>query len=114
MSSDGILRLDLDLEDAVMPNGTYNFNVDSTETSQKSVAGSMPASNTSQAEEEAHTEPAGSPQKKIIKPPMPPIKEAKPNSSPEDQPDKNNDSEKQVCLMTTCFVYASLFNKMAY
>ncbi|XP_028257636.1 pleckstrin homology domain-containing family O member 2 [Parambassis ranga] len=96
VSSDGILRLDLDLEDAVMPNGTYNSNVDSTETPQKSVAVSMPASNTSQAEEETHTKPADSPQKKIIKPPMPPIKEAKPSSSPEDEPDKNNGSEKKI------------------
>lgn len=108
MSSDGILRLDLDLEDAVMPNGTH-ATVDGTE--YKKVP--MPASNASEAaekqlepsaEEEAQTEPEVSPQKKVIKPPMPPTKEPKPISTPAEEPDKDDDSEKKVCIIL-CMPY---------
>uniref|UniRef100_G3PND6 Pleckstrin homology domain containing, family O member 2 n=1 Tax=Gasterosteus aculeatus TaxID=69293 RepID=G3PND6_GASAC len=62
VSSDGILRLDLNLEDAVMPNGTCRASDD----------------------------------KKVIKPPMPPIKEAKPCPTPEAEPDKEDGPEKKV------------------
>ncbi|XP_073321064.1 uncharacterized protein plekho2 [Pagrus major] len=95
MSSDGILRLDLDLEDALMPNGTHHTSVDGTETPKEAKV-PTPPSNTSEAkekqsgpsaEEEAQTEPEVCPQKKVIKPPMPPIKEAKPCLTPEDEPD---------------------------
>ncbi|XP_039978887.1 putative uncharacterized protein DDB_G0290521, partial [Xiphias gladius] len=48
------------------------------------------------AEEGSQTEPEVSPQKKVIKPPMPPTKEAKPSSAPEDEPDKDDGPEKEV------------------
>lgn len=107
MSSDGILRLDLDLEDAVMPNGTHYANVDGTE-KHKEATTPTPLSTVSEdveepseprAEEEAQTKPQSSPQKKAIKPPMPPTKEAKPSSASEDEPDKQDGSEKKVCIM---------------
>lgn len=90
MSSDGILRLDLDLEDAVMPNGAHYANVDGSETSKEKQLVSI-------TEEEAQPDPDVSPQKKVIKPPMPPIKEAKPSTAHEDEPQKNDGSEKKVC-----------------
>lgn len=102
VSSDGILRLDLDLEDATMPNGTHKATVDGTETPKEAKKVLMPPSNAREvadkhvepsAEEEAQTESEVSPQKKVIKPPMPPIKEAK---TPEEEPEKDNSSEKKV------------------
>ncbi|XP_072237129.1 uncharacterized protein plekho2 [Leuresthes tenuis] len=104
VSSDGILRLDLDLEDAVMPNGTNLTNVDGTEPS-KEATDLTPRPNTneaaekqlvSSAEEEPQTEPDASPQKKVIKPPMPPSKEAKPCPAAEDELDNNDVPEKKV------------------
>lgn len=103
VSSDGILRLDLDLEDAVMPNGTHHANVDGTESHKEAVTVSAPQSNTSEAAEKqlvpsAEEEVQGnvSPQKKVIRPPMPPSKEAKSSSAPEDEPNKDDDPEKKV------------------
>lgn len=95
MSSDGILRLDLDLEDAVMPNGAHYANVDGSETSKEKQLVSI-------TEEEAQPDPDVSPQKKVIKPPMPPIKEAKPSTALEDEPQKNDGSEKKVCQNVKC------------
>ncbi|XP_039858048.1 nucleolar protein dao-5 [Simochromis diagramma] len=89
VSSDGILRLDLDLEDAVMPNGAHYANVDGSETSKEKQLVSI-------TEEEAQPDPDVSPPKKVIKPPMPPIKEAKPSTAHEDEPQKNDGSEKKV------------------
>ncbi|XP_029282822.1 pleckstrin homology domain-containing family O member 2 [Cottoperca gobio] len=106
VSSDGILRLDLDLENALMPNGTHH-SVDGTETPKEAIIAPTPRSNASgaaekhseeSAEEDAQTEPEVSPQKKVIKPPMPPTKEAKPSSTPEDEPDKDDGPEKKVLL----------------
>ncbi|XP_035484182.2 pleckstrin homology domain-containing family O member 2 [Scophthalmus maximus] len=77
-SSEGILRLDLDLEDAVMCDGAHRADSDGTEQQ------SGPS-----AEEV-------SPQKKVITPPMPPTKEAKPSSAPENEPDKDDGPEKKV------------------
>ncbi|XP_023137603.2 nascent polypeptide-associated complex subunit alpha, muscle-specific form [Amphiprion ocellaris] len=101
VSSEGILRLDLDLEGAIMPNGNHNANVDGTESLKEAV--SAPESNTSKAAEKpfvpsAEEEVQGkvSPQKKVIKPPMPPSKEAKFSSAPEDEPDKDDDPETKV------------------
>ncbi|XP_008300294.1 pleckstrin homology domain-containing family O member 2 isoform X2 [Stegastes partitus] len=101
VSSDGILRLDLDLEDAVMPNGTHQANVDGS--LKEAVTVSESQSNTSKAAEEqlvpsAEEEVQGkvSPQKKVIKPPMPPSKEAKSSSPPENEPDSNDGPEKKV------------------
>ncbi|XP_040896768.1 pleckstrin homology domain-containing family O member 2 [Toxotes jaculatrix] len=107
MSSDGILRLDLDLEDAIMPNGTHCVNVDGTETSKETIKVATPVSNASEAAEKqsgpsdkaekgAQSEPEVSPQKKVIKPPMPPTKEAKPVSAPENEPDKEDEPQKKV------------------
>ncbi|XP_049899351.1 muscle M-line assembly protein unc-89 isoform X2 [Epinephelus moara] len=101
VSSDGILRLDLDLEDATIPNGTHHATVDGTGAPK---AAPTPPSNASEAaekqtggaEEEAKTEPEVSPQKKVLKPPMPPTKEAKPSTTPEDEPDKDEAPEKKV------------------
>ncbi|XP_078029904.1 uncharacterized protein plekho2 isoform X2 [Epinephelus lanceolatus] len=89
VSSDGILRLDLDLEDATIPNGTHHATVDGT-------GAPKVAQEAGGAEEEAKTEPEVSPQKKVLKPPMPPIKEAKPSTIPEDEPDKDEAPEKKV------------------
>ncbi|XP_059211809.1 pleckstrin homology domain-containing family O member 2 [Centropristis striata] len=103
VSSDGILRLDLNLEDAIMPNGTAS--VDSTEKSDEPRKAPTPSSNKSEAaeketgasaEEKAQTEPEVIPQKKVIKPPMPPTKEAKRSSTPEDEPDKADGPETKV------------------
>ncbi|KAM7406615.1 hypothetical protein PAMP_000985 [Pampus punctatissimus] len=99
VSSDGILRLDL--EDAKMPNGTHQATVDGTETPKEAKKVPMPPSNASKAaakqleptpEEEAVVEPEVILQKKVLKPPMPPTKEAKPISTP----DEDDGSEKKV------------------
>lgn len=101
VSSDGILRLDLDLENALMPNGTNHASVDGNETSKVQ----MPPSNASETaekqseantDEEAQTELQSSPQKKAFKPPMPPTKEVKPKATSEDVPDKDDTPEKKV------------------
>ncbi|KAM7423536.1 hypothetical protein PAMA_000065 [Pampus argenteus] len=101
VSSDGILRLDLDLEDAKMPNGAHHATVDGTETPKEAKKVPMPPSNASKAaakqleptpEEEALAEPEVILQKKVLKPPMPPTKEAKPISTP----DEDDGSEKKV------------------
>ncbi|XP_022601407.1 pleckstrin homology domain-containing family O member 2-like isoform X1 [Seriola dumerili] len=103
VSSDGILRLDLDLEDAVMPNGMPLDNVDGTETPKEAVKVPTPLPSASKPSEKqsvpipdevAQTESEVSPQKKVIKPPMPPTKEAKPSPAPEDEPDKDGQDKK--------------------
>ncbi|XP_016148155.1 pleckstrin homology domain-containing family O member 2-like [Sinocyclocheilus grahami] len=75
VSSDGILRLDLDGE-VTMPNGTHGLNTEGdkqTETSKPSVAvNNIP-------EEDVDEE--STPQKKVIKPPMPPSKDNKPSET---------------------------------
>nr|XP_020510139.1 pleckstrin homology domain-containing family O member 2-like isoform X1 [Labrus bergylta] len=102
VSSDGILRLDLDLENATMPNGTSHVSVDGPEKTAKTPVTPSKDSNATEKEseqspeEETKTEPETSPQKKVFKPPMPPIKEAKPSSPPEDEPEKDDGSEKKV------------------
>lgn len=108
MSSDGILRLDLDLEDAVMPNGTHHSNVDGTD-SRKEATVPSPLSTVNEAveeqpsaEKEPQTEPECSPPKKVIKPPMPPTKEVKPTSVSDDETDNHDGPEKQVCIMLSC------------
>lgn len=77
-SSDGLLRLDLDLEHAVMPNGTNNAKPDGTE----------------RPETDGHpAAAAGEAEKKVIKPPMPPSKEAK-TSVVLDEPNKQDEEQK--------------------
>ncbi|XP_034723677.1 pleckstrin homology domain-containing family O member 2 [Etheostoma cragini] len=109
MSSDGTQRLDLDLENALMPNGTHQSSVDGAQSPVEPLKVPTPPSNASEAaeqqsgaKEEAHTEPEVSPQKKVIKPPMPPIKEAKPSSTAEDELDKDDGPEKKVPPMSPC------------
>lgn len=108
MSSDGILRLDLDLEDAIMPNGTHQATVDGTTTSKEPKKVAMPPSNNKEVaekkleplvEEEAQPEPEATPQKKVLKPPMPPVKEIKWVTTPEEAPEKDDASEKKVCII---------------
>ncbi|XP_071389535.1 proteoglycan 4 [Centroberyx affinis] len=106
VSSDGILRLDLDVLDATVPNGTHYVNADATETPKEAIKIPMPPSNAREAaeeeqsglsvEEEPQTEPEPSPQKKVLKPPMPPSKEAKSVTTPEDEPPKEDGPEKKV------------------
>ncbi|XP_041844989.1 pleckstrin homology domain-containing family O member 2 [Melanotaenia boesemani] len=106
VSSDGILRLDLDLEGAVMPNGTHHSNVDGTVTPKKA-KDPTPQPNSDNAAEKpleqsaeqgSQSDPQLSPQKKAIKPPMPPTKEANPSSTSEDEPAKDEEKgpEKKV------------------
>ncbi|KAM9318328.1 uncharacterized protein plekho2 isoform 2-T2 [Pholidichthys leucotaenia] len=105
VSSDGILRLDLDFENAVMPNGTHHPSVDATK-KQKDDNGPTPASKTGEekpcapiAEEEEddpQPEPEVSHKKKVIMPPMAPVKEAKPSPAPEDKPNTDESLEKKV------------------
>ncbi|XP_053175233.1 pleckstrin homology domain-containing family O member 2 [Scomber japonicus] len=105
VSSDGILRLDLDLEDAIMPNGTHQATVDGKEIPKEAKKVPMPSSNAKDvaekqleplAEEVAETEPEATPQKKVIKPPMPPVKEVKWITTPEEGAEKSDGSEKKV------------------
>lgn len=105
MSSDGMLRLDLDLEDATMPNGTHYISTDTTDTPK--VKPPMPPSKASETIEEepaamsADEEPLteAEPQKKALKPPMPPSKEAKPTEAAEDEPTVEDSSERKVCIV---------------
>lgn len=78
VSSEGILRLDLDLENAIMPNGTHSSVVDGTENHKKPTP--SPSSSDS-AEEKAlptvdEAEDEDQSQSKVLKPPMPPSKQA--------------------------------------
>nr|XP_046240941.1 pleckstrin homology domain-containing family O member 2 isoform X2 [Scatophagus argus] len=105
ISSDGILRLDLDLDNALMPNGTHHASVDGSNASKEAIQVPTAPSSASEAteeqsrasaEEEAQTEHEVSPQKKDMKPPMPPIKEAKSSAAPDDEPDKDDGPRKKV------------------
>lgn len=102
VSSEGILRLDLDLEGAVMPNGTHHSAVDGSHTSkdtttssaQSSSGGSTQTPTVENTEDEAQKKPEEIPQKKVIKPPMPPTKEAKVSSVSQDEPAKDGPQKK--------------------
>lgn len=82
MSSDGILRLDLDLEDALMPNGTHHPSVDGTGTFKEAAGKQLGPS-----ADEVQTEPEVNPQKKVIKPPMQSTKEGEPIAKAEEETD---------------------------
>ena len=116
MSSDGILRLDLDLEDAVMPSGTHHTNTGGTVTPKEAIEVLMPLLNVTDAEDKQprssaeEIKPEDSPKKNIIKPPMPPTKETKPISVPEDEPDKDDASEKRVCIILYSATYLTVQN----
>ncbi|KAM9861227.1 uncharacterized protein plekho2 [Aulostomus maculatus] len=103
VSSDGILRLDLDLDKAVMPNGTSQATVDGTEIPKEANNVPVPLSSTSKDksqgasdDEEAQAEPDVPPQKKVIKPPMPPSKMAKPISVPEKEAEDEDGTKKAL------------------
>ncbi|XP_029948918.1 pleckstrin homology domain-containing family O member 2 [Salarias fasciatus] len=85
VSSDGILRLDLDLEDAVMPNGTHHAAVDGTHVTPRYNSGGAAET----AEDKPGPDPEEKSQKKIIKPPMPPTKEAKASPASQDEHEKD-------------------------
>ncbi len=92
VSSDGILRLDLDGE-VTMPNGTHGLNTEGdkqTETSTPSVV----MNNIPEDVDEEST-----PQKKVIKPPMPPSKDNKPNETHKEDEPKNEDAAAQKKTM---------------
>ncbi|XP_076604025.1 uncharacterized protein plekho2 [Chaetodon auriga] len=104
MSSDGILRLDLDPEDALIGNGNHHASVDP-ETPKEVIQVPMPPSSASEAtkkqlgslvEEEAQTDPEVHPQKNVIRSPMPLTEEAIPSATPEDEPDKDDGFVKKV------------------
>lgn len=103
MSSDALLYLDLDQEHALMSNGTQSEN-DSTEAPREApqVPSSMarsretPENQSRTSTDDLHTEPVACPQKKVIKPPMPPAKEPKP-SEPEVEAEKETCPTKRVC-----------------
>lgn len=88
LSCDGNQRLDLD--GAVISNGPSD-NTDGTERPKSTEKQSGPS-----PEEGPQTEPEVSPQKKVIKPPMPPTKEVKPSPAPEVETDG---ADKKVCIM---------------
>lgn len=92
MSSDGILRLDLDFEGAMMPNGSHYVDADGAD------APGVPTPLSAEPEEEPQTEPEPAPPKKSLKPPMPPSKEGKPTTAPEDGPDEADAPEKKVSM----------------
>lgn len=104
MSSDGIQRLDLDLEDALIANGNHHASV-GTETPKQAIQVPMPPSKEatnkqsgSFVEEETLTEPEVSQQKNVIRPPMPPTQEVVPSTTG-DEPDKDDGLVKKVCIM---------------
>lgn len=85
LSTDGILRKDLDAPDNT-PNGTHQVNTE-VDTSKEAVKPPMPPSKPREKLQEIpEEEPA--PQKNVLKPPMPPSKESKPSSSGEGETPK--------------------------
>ncbi|KAL6468598.1 hypothetical protein MHYP_G00221220 [Metynnis hypsauchen] len=80
VSVDGILRLDLDGVDGT-PNGTHVPTAEGSETAKPETTPSESLGNI--PEESAAEEPE--PQKKVVKPPMPPSKENKPSESQENE-----------------------------
>lgn len=113
-SSDGMLRLDLDFEDAFMLNGSQNARADHTETSKEAIQVLIPLSNTNEGTkkqlapsvEDEQTESEVKSRKKIIKPPMPPTKESKPTAKPEEETDRADGLMKKVCNV--------FFNHLSY
>uniref|UniRef100_A0A8C6UEW1 Pleckstrin homology domain containing, family O member 2 n=1 Tax=Neogobius melanostomus TaxID=47308 RepID=A0A8C6UEW1_9GOBI len=79
VSSDGILRLDLDLENAMMPNGTHSSSsaVDGTENHEKTTPSPSSSDSTEDKALSTINEAKGEDpsQTKVLKPPMPPSKQ---------------------------------------
>ncbi|XP_072517026.1 uncharacterized protein plekho2 [Salminus brasiliensis] len=83
ISSDGILRLDLDTVDS-MPNGTHTLSAEGSDQKDTAKPQAAPAKSFDDIPEEAEDkEPA--PQKKVVKPPMPPSKEKKSSETQESE-----------------------------
>lgn len=115
MSSDALLVLDPDQEHALMSNGTQSKN-DSREASRDppQVPGAMarsretPENQLRTSTDDLHPEPVVCPQKKVIKPPMPPTKEPKP-SGPEVEAEKETCPTKKVCkIFLNTLIYSSV------
>ncbi|XP_017555038.1 proline-, glutamic acid- and leucine-rich protein 1 [Pygocentrus nattereri] len=81
VSVDGILRLDLDGVEGT-PNGTHVPPAEGSETGKPETT---PSKSLGNIPEESGAE-EGEPQKKVVKPPMPPSKENKPSESQENEP----------------------------
>lgn len=125
VSSDGILRLDLDLENAMMPNGTHTSSaVDGTDnhkdttplSSDSTVDKALPTISEAEDDDQSQnkvlkppmppskqttvieegTEEEEVPEKKILKPPMPPSKDVKPSGSTDKTPETSPDSKKKI------------------
>ncbi|XP_018620480.2 pleckstrin homology domain-containing family O member 2-like [Scleropages formosus] len=91
VSSDGILRLDLDTVDST-PNGTYPL-IEEAEAPKEAVKPPMPPSKdseTQQQQQESSQEPNS--ETTVLKPPMPPSKDSKPTTSAM-EPLMGNDQE---------------------
>lgn len=102
-STDDILHLDLGPENAPMSNGTQSEN-NGIENSKESPQLPYSTSGSGETKEKElrtstdalHTEPVVCPQKKVLKPPMPPTKETKPTTH-EVEPEKESCPTKKVC-----------------
>ncbi|XP_023698831.2 uncharacterized protein [Paramormyrops kingsleyae] len=94
-SSDGILRLDLDL-DAVdtMPNGSCEVKAE-TEAPKEVIKPPMPPSKPSEAAPQNSGEEEG-PQKSAIKPPMPPSTDSKPKEAPPQSSSEEDSPQKSI------------------
>lgn len=97
VSSDGILRLDLDLEGAVLLNGIPC--VDGTET--KKPVSVAPSSKATETESGLSAEESTVAEQDVTQQKLPPISE--------DEPEKNEAPQKKVCLFNTRKIYAPSF-----
>ncbi|XP_062327280.1 pleckstrin homology domain-containing family O member 2 [Osmerus eperlanus] len=97
VSSEGMLRLDLDITDSSTPNGTLYVNVETTDSPKEVVKPLLEALEEEEPQEVPQTEEP-SPQKKVLKPPMPPSKEAKLPAAAESEDPDNTSSEEKVVL----------------
>uniref|UniRef100_A0A3B1JMU5 Pleckstrin homology domain containing, family O member 2 n=1 Tax=Astyanax mexicanus TaxID=7994 RepID=A0A3B1JMU5_ASTMX len=87
ISPDGIMKLDLDEADS-MPNGTHKVSAEESE--QKDTKPQMSSAKSFDDIQEEAEEKEDAPQKKAVKPPMPPSKEKKPSEKEESEaPQKN-------------------------
>uniref|UniRef100_A0A096M6Z1 Pleckstrin homology domain containing, family O member 2 n=1 Tax=Poecilia formosa TaxID=48698 RepID=A0A096M6Z1_POEFO len=94
VSSDGLLRLDLNLEDAVIPNGTNTANEE-----KKAIKPPMPPTKEAKSSVVPENEPnKQDEEEKVMKPPMPPSKESKPSVTPGEVilQDENTDDKKST------------------
>lgn len=93
VSSDGILRLDLD-GDVIMPNGTHGLNTEGDKPTETSVTVTMNSIPEEDDDEESTS------QKKVTKPPMPPSKDNKPSESHKEDEPKNEEAAAQKKILT--------------